>query len=244
MCEILVCDRCSAFVYDRKNNELWSPSGTASKVYRLSDQHGLAGHVARTAETLNIKDVYKDDRFDSAYDIKTGYRTKTILAVPIRDKEHQVLGVLEAINRLPRPDGRDNHFSLEDEGILNMLAQILTDILENSLLHDDREAFYQDLLKVLEIGSKLNSEKHILSLIKQAEEQMCTLFNVRFLRVLILNGQGTAVKFLDENHRRFIHRKSNFGLVGKVIEEGKTFMVHCASNHPDYNGTHDMIRYG
>lgn len=108
--------------------------------------------MARTAETLNIKDVYKDDRFDSAYDIKTGYRTKTILAVPIRDKEHQVLGVLEAINRLPRADGRDNHFTLEDEGILNMLAQILTDILENSLLHDDREAFYQDLLKVLEVA--------------------------------------------------------------------------------------------
>ena len=37
VCEILMCDRCSAFVYDKQNSELWSPSGTSSKVYRISD---------------------------------------------------------------------------------------------------------------------------------------------------------------------------------------------------------------
>ena len=43
-------------------------------------------------------------------------------------------------------------FNIEDEGVVKVLAQILTNILHNSLLHDNREVFYQDLLKVLEVG--------------------------------------------------------------------------------------------
>ena len=97
VCDILVCDRCSAFVYDRQNNELWSPSGVASKVYRISDKNGIAGYVARTAESLNIKDVYNDPRFDNKYDIKTGYRTKTMLAVPIKTKDGEVLGKIRQL---------------------------------------------------------------------------------------------------------------------------------------------------
>jgi signal transduction protein with GAF and PtsI domain len=93
VCDILGCDRCSAFVYDKQNNELWAPSGVSSKVYRISDQNGIAGYVARTAECQNIKEVYNDPRFDNSYDVKTGYRTKTMMAVPIMSKEgSDVLG--------------------------------------------------------------------------------------------------------------------------------------------------------
>lgn len=79
-------------MYDRKSHELWSPSGTSSKVYRISDKNGIAGWVATTAETLNIKDVYNDPRFDNSYDIKTGYRTRSMLAIPIYGVKGEVIG--------------------------------------------------------------------------------------------------------------------------------------------------------
>ena len=61
-------------------------------MYRISDQNGIAGYVARTAESQNIKEVYNDSRFDNTYDIKSGYRTKTMLAVPVMGKGGDVIG--------------------------------------------------------------------------------------------------------------------------------------------------------
>ena len=46
---------------------------------------GLAGHVVQTGETINIKDAYNDKRFNPNVDKKTGYRTKTILCMPIKN---------------------------------------------------------------------------------------------------------------------------------------------------------------
>ena len=46
--------------------------------------HGIAGYVAQTGEVLNIIDCYQDHRFNREIDEKTGYKTKTILCMPIK----------------------------------------------------------------------------------------------------------------------------------------------------------------
>lgn len=62
------------------------------------------------------------------------------------------LGVLQAINKMNETKESEIFFNIEDEGVVKVLAQILTNILHNSLLHDNKEVFYQDLLKVLEVN--------------------------------------------------------------------------------------------
>ena len=47
---------------------------------------GIAGYVASTGETLNIRDAYRDSRFNREVDMKTGYTTHSILCVPVRCK--------------------------------------------------------------------------------------------------------------------------------------------------------------
>lgn len=81
-----------------------------------------------------------------------------MLAVPVMGKGEDVIGsillfigVLQAINKLNESRDAEIFFNIEDEGVVKVLAQILTNILHNSLLHDNREVFYQDLLKVLEV---------------------------------------------------------------------------------------------
>ena len=83
----LNADRCSVFLYDKDTNELWSKIalGIEAQEIRFSADKGLAGHVARTGETINIKDAYNDKRFNKSVDKKTGYRTKTILCMPIKN---------------------------------------------------------------------------------------------------------------------------------------------------------------
>ena len=73
---------------------------------RIPATRGLAGWVARTGETVRIDDVSADARFDASVDRETGFTTRSILAVPVRDEGRgPVRGVLQVLNRAPSADG-------------------------------------------------------------------------------------------------------------------------------------------
>jgi signal transduction protein with GAF and PtsI domain len=95
-------DRCTLFMVDREAEELWSMQGEVN--IRAPLKKGIAGTVASTGELLNIQDAYKDPRFNQDFDKKSGYRTTTILAMPIFGKPNttdtdNVVGVLQCINK-------------------------------------------------------------------------------------------------------------------------------------------------
>ncbi|XP_014667956.1 PREDICTED: cGMP-specific 3',5'-cyclic phosphodiesterase-like [Priapulus caudatus] len=69
------------------------------KAIRIPFGVGIAGHVAHTSETVNIKDAYEDPRFNQEIDMKTGYKTHSILCLPIRNYEGEVIGVAQIINK-------------------------------------------------------------------------------------------------------------------------------------------------
>lgn len=84
-----------------KAEELMIPFGAGS----------IAGYVAETKEFVNIKDAYKDPRFNSEIDLKTGYKTNIILSMPICNYEGEVIGVAQIINKtngkIPKSSRRD-----------------------------------------------------------------------------------------------------------------------------------------
>ncbi|CAG9817476.1 unnamed protein product [Phaedon cochleariae] len=61
---------------------------------------GIAGKVAQTKKLINIKDAYKDPRFNNEIDLRTGYRTNLILCMPICNYEGDVIGVAQIINKI------------------------------------------------------------------------------------------------------------------------------------------------
>ncbi|XP_076367841.1 cGMP-specific 3',5'-cyclic phosphodiesterase-like isoform X1 [Tachypleus tridentatus] len=74
---------------------------------------GIAGHVARTKETVNIKDAYQDPRFNKEIDDRTGYHTVSIMCMPILNFNGDVIGVAQCINKV----SEDHVFSLQDEEV-------------------------------------------------------------------------------------------------------------------------------
>lgn len=60
---------------------------------------GIAGTVAETKSTVNIRNAYEDPRFNCEIDQKTGYKTKNILSMPICNYEGDVIGVAQIINK-------------------------------------------------------------------------------------------------------------------------------------------------
>ena len=128
--ELLQADRVSIFLFDRERCELWSAISQEGKVMRFDARLGIAGAVAMTGETINVADAYEHPLFYKAVDIQTGYRTRSLLAVPLHNLNGAVIGVGEASNKL----GGDftGAFTGEDAEVLTTLAAHLTDIIENA----------------------------------------------------------------------------------------------------------------
>lgn len=123
-------DRCTVFLYDKETDELWSKValGLGSQELRFNASQGIAGSVFRTGEIINIKDAYSDDRFNKDVDAKTGYRTKTILCMPIRNIEQEIIGVFQILNKM------SGYFTQDDEDILISIGSSAGISLENAKL--------------------------------------------------------------------------------------------------------------
>ena len=81
--EIMSADRSTLFLLDESKQELWSRVADGNNEIRFPVHTGIAGHVAVSATPLNIPSAYEDARFNQDIDRKTGYHTRSILAVPI-----------------------------------------------------------------------------------------------------------------------------------------------------------------
>ena len=113
--EILNADRTTVFLVDHNRQELWSTvteteHSTVGLEIRLPWHQGIAGEVARTQASINVPfDFYDDARSEAAkkLEAQTGYRTYTLMALPVLDHQGEVLAVIEVLNKcLPDADPR------------------------------------------------------------------------------------------------------------------------------------------
>jgi HD-GYP domain-containing protein (c-di-GMP phosphodiesterase class II) len=168
-CRIAGCEGGSLFLIERDEDQ------TQSLVFKLAQNNkvdfpfvetrlaltaeSIAGYVATTGNELNIRDVYRLDaslpyKFNRSFDDQMGYRTRSILAIPMRDHRENVVGVLQFINRLHVISGEVVSFSEEIVEILRAIAsQAAVSIQKNALLEDINqlfESFVQASVKTIE----------------------------------------------------------------------------------------------
>src|SRR3954447_8967696 len=97
---LLDCDRASIFLLDRERRELWSKVALGSdEILRFEATQGIAGRAVQTGETVNVRDAYSDPRFYTAIDGQTGYRTRNVLALPLRNEADEIIGAFEVLNK-------------------------------------------------------------------------------------------------------------------------------------------------
>ena len=137
--EVMNAERASLFLLDPKTGDLWSKvaQGLESMEIRVPIGVGIAGHVAMTGETINIEDAYADPRFNPEIDKRSGFRTRSMLCMPLRNDSGDVMGVMQVLNKL------SGVFTEEDERLLNALGSQISISLENSRLYE-RVLFMQN----------------------------------------------------------------------------------------------------
>ena len=121
--ELLHAERVSVFLFDRDKCELWSAISQEGRIMRFDARLGIAGAVAMTGQMINVANAYEHPLFYKEVDLQTGYRTQTLLAVPLHSLDGSVIGVGEATNK------RAGEFTDEDAEILATLAAHLTDLI-------------------------------------------------------------------------------------------------------------------
>lgn len=130
---ILDADRSTLFLYDKNKDELWSQvaQGTEIKEIRLPSRAGIAGSVFLTGHTVNIPEAYADPRFNPAVDKATGYRTHSILCMPVINHDGQTIGVTQVLNK------KGGVFVKKDEQRLKAFSAQASIAIENAKLFDD-----------------------------------------------------------------------------------------------------------
>ena len=156
---LMEADRSTLYLLSDDGTELWSKvaqSGGELLEIRLKVGEGIAGWVGQSGETVNIPDAYTDNRFQPRVDLSSGYRTKSILCVPARDRTGKIVGVLQVLNK------QDGPFTEDDEQLLIALSGQAAVSIENHRL----------LLSVIEARDKLQKRNRDLDVLYEVERDI------------------------------------------------------------------------
>lgn len=133
-------DRCTIFLVDKEHRELWSKVAVGEKKrIRFPMDQGIAGETVAKGQVINVEDAYQYPGFNREIDKKTGYRTKTILAVPMANVQGEIVGCVQAINKVT------GTFSSDDAAFLQLLANQAAIFLESAMIRERQKNMIQDL---------------------------------------------------------------------------------------------------
>ncbi len=231
----LEADRCTVFLHDKEKNELWSKValGLGTEELRFPADRGLAGHVVTTGETVIINDAYTDARFNKDIDLQTGYRTQTILCMPIRNIKHEIVGVFQVLNKL------NNTFTEHDEDLLIAIGSSAGIALENArLFKHQQELFDQQTVLfasfidtlVASIDARDKSTSGHSSRVKMYSRLMCSE----------LGFDPKQIEVIE--HAAILHDIGKIGIRDSVLQkDGKLTNDEYAHIQLHVNITYDIL---
>jgi len=162
--EVIEANRCSIWSFDQKEEQFITKVAHGEDTLQTSLTNGIVGHCFLTGETLIIDDAYKSEYFDSSIDKSTGYRTKSIITMPIYNSKLETIGVFQALNK----NTKEGVFTQNDKNILELVCTYVANVLENSILYEQLQQKNQemeDINKNLEL--LINTRTNELNLEKQ-----------------------------------------------------------------------------
>ena len=218
--ELLDADRSTVFVYDAKTNQLWSrfAEGMETAEIRFASDAGIAGQVFTTGEVQNVTDPYSHPRFNPKIDHRTGYKTESILCMPIDGKTGQRIGVTQVLNK------HGGFFTAKDESRLRAFTAQVSVSLENAQLFDD----------------VLNMKNYNDSILKSTSNGLITLDSDH----KVVTANEAALSIMHTTSESFVEHPAAelfvddnawvLDSLGKVTESGKTDLTVDADFHlPD-----------
>lgn len=249
--ELLGADRSTLFLLDESRQFLVAKIaqgldiGERDNELKLPIGEGIAGWVAKTGNTVNIKDAYRDKRFNPSRDRQSGYRTTSMLCQPMRNYRHEIIGVVQALNK------QSGYFTVDDERMLAALSTQAAISVENSQLYVSMMAKNIELQDAKEKLQQKTEEQDALLRIEEVVSTVLDLDSV-LERVLerasqIIPSEAGSILLKDRTTNQLVFRTSRgpsadavkrlklepgTGIVGWVAQTGKSVLTNDVANDP------------
>ncbi|KAL6100848.1 pde11a [Pungitius sinensis] len=206
VCIMVDADRCSLFLVEGAGNKKTLVSkffdvhaGTTVLPSINSDEvqvpwgKGIIGYVAEHGETVNISDAYQDRRFSDEIDKLTGYKTKSLLCMPIHNSDGEIIGVAQAINKTSSGE----LFTEDDEKVLQMYLPFCGIAISNAQLFAASRKEYDRSRALLEVVNDLFEEQTDLEkIVRKIMHRAQTLLKCERCSVQLLEDiESPVVKF-------------------------------------------------
>ena len=189
---LLNCDRSSIFLWDRERNEVEArPAlGVKGSSLRLPAGGGIVGETLRTGKAISVDDAYDDPRFNQEVDRKSGYRTRNLICVPLKDAKGAIIGAFEGINRNGgRPFLEDDIDCLTQLGTQAAIA--LRNLRERDLLHRSNSQLAEQVTK----GVSIVGESAAIAALRDTVKRLASTD----LPVLVLGESGTGKEVVAQS---------------------------------------------
>ena len=224
--QIMGTQRSTVLLHDERTDELWSlvATGMDRNEIRISSDFGVAGWVFQNRTPLIINDAYKDPRFYSQVDKKSGFHTQNMLCVPLVNRTGKCIGALQTLNK------KLGEFTDDDEKLLISVANYVAIALENSRLYEDVKHYSEELKNKLQHIETLEKVKVQLtkfvptSVAKLAEKSPDLL-------TLEKTPMPVTVLFLDIQGFSAITEEYEQKLVNDMIETHFSKYLECITRH-------------
>ena len=152
---LVLADRCTVWLYNPMEHQLWTIVAHGVDRIVIPADSGFVGHSFTTGELIIVEDAYEDSRFNFAVDQSTGYRTKSVLCIPFRNSDGEVIGAFQAINKMTS----NGSFTLKDSEVLTLAASYSGKSLESSILRNELIETQKEMIETMgEIGESRSQE--------------------------------------------------------------------------------------
>lgn len=222
--DVVRCERVSLFILDRATNELYSEVATGGHQIRFPADRGIAGEAAQRLAVINVPDAYADERFNRDIDKTTGFRTRSMLTLPMIGIDGHLTGVLQLLNKADGP------FTTDDEELARTLGALAGVALQRQLLLDEY-ALKRKLVHDLEVAREIQQ-----SILPDAPPP-CEGFDIAGWNRPADQTGGDAYDFIDLGNGRvglIAGDATGHGIGPALVAAGCRAMIRALSkNSPD-----------
>ena len=233
----LDCDRGTLFLNDPSSGELFSrvAQGTLSREIRILNSTGIAGAVFQSGEPAIIDDAYDDPRFNSSVDERTGYRTTTIICVPVRTMADEIIGVMQNLNK------REGVFTPDDLSLLQEMTRQAAIALQSLQYIEQIERNRSKEMAFLELVSDINSEFDLSTLLQRVVAETCTMLGSERATIFLHDpATGTLFSRVASGAEIAEIRLPSFaGIAGAVFTSGDSMNIPYAYADLRFNPSFD-----
>ena len=218
---VIGAERGTAFINDKDTHELYSrvAQGNLKREIRFMNNKGIAGWVFTHNDGAIVHDAYKDERFNKSVDMRTGYRTKSILCVPLKTIGGEVIGVTQLLNKI------DSKFIKKDLEMLELISKQAAIAIQSHISMEikdkdrEKEIHFQELIS--EVSSEINLSKFVEKMFKVINNlldcERSTLF---------INDEKTNELYVEVGtglNNKEIRFPNHLGIAGHVFTTGEIY---------------------